>query len=191
MNGYVGRLGSATATSLLDDYFERNGGEELLKFVETGLVDKTPALIKEIANLPIPKNPDVKSMLDNFLDLLTKSQGVIMLSDGTNIDIRYIFDANGCVGEFCWPSEVPMLNNYLNKHGGELLKELAKKGTVKITSKLMKEFVALPVSQDSDIQYLVDKLILLTKKSTEFITITDGFDDEGGDSSGPKILLVP
>ena len=73
---------------------------------------------------------------------------------------------------------MPLLNKYLKKYGGDLLKELVKKGTVKKTSKLMKEFDALPVSKDQYIQDLVDKLIILTKKSKQVITIIDGFDDD-------------
>jgi len=67
---------------------------------------------------------------------------------------------------------------------------LVKKGTVKKTSKLMKEFDALPVSKDQYIQDLVDKLIILTKKSKKVITITDGFDDDNV-GEGPQILYIP
>ena len=190
MNGYVGRLGSATATCLLNEYLEKKGGREFHKFVNTGKVKKTPKLLKEIVNLPVSEDPDTRSMVEHFVSLIIKSQGVILLSDGTNIDIRYIFDTKGIVGELCWPSEVPLLNKYLKKYGGDLLKELVKKGTVKKTSKLMKEFDALPVSKDPYIQDLVEKLIILTKKSKKIITITDGFDDDNV-GEGPQILYIP
>ena len=190
MNGYVGRLGSATAMCLLNEYLEKKGGREFHKFVNTGKVKKTPKLMKEIVNLPVSEDPDTRSMVEHFVSLIIKSQGVILLSDGTNIDIRYIFDTKGFVGELCWPSEVPLLNKYLKKFGGDLLKELANKGTMKKTSKLMKEFDALPVSKDQYIQDLVDKLIILTKKSKKVITITDGFDDDNV-GEGPQILYIP
>ena len=70
----------------------------------------------------------------------------------------------------------PLLNKYLKKYGGDLLKELANKGTVKKTPKLMKEFNALPAQEDEsdqNIQYRVDRLIALAKKCKGVITITD------------------
>ena len=141
-NMYVGRLGSATATCLLYDYLAKKGGKELKKFAKTGFVDISPKLMKEIKNLPIPDDPDTRSILKNFLTLVDKCEDIVMLSDGTNIEIEYVCDAEGEVGELCWPNEVPLLNKYLKKYGGDLLKELANKGTVKKTPELMKEFNA-------------------------------------------------
>lgn len=147
--------------------------------------------MKEIENLPIPDDPDLKNMLEHFLTLVNKCEDVVMLSDGTNIEIEFIFDAKGCVGELCWQNEVPLLNKYLEKYGGDLLKELANKGTVKKTPELMKELGALPSQEeeaDQCIQYRVDRLIALVKKCKKVITITKGFDD---DVEGPQILFVP
>jgi hypothetical protein len=73
---------------------------------------------------------------------------------------------------------------YLEKHGGVLLKELANEGTVKKSPKLLKEFDALPVSEDSDVQSMIDNLAALTKKSKKVIIITDGFDYDEGDIDG-------
>ena len=190
-NMYVGRLGSAHATCLLDDYLEKKGGKELLKFVSTGFVEKTPKLMKEIANLPVPDDNDTKSMLERFLVLVNRCEDVIMLSDGTNIGLTFIFDINGCVGELCWQTEVPLLNKYLEKHGGDLMKELAKNGTVKKSARLMKELNLSLVPEDKDddhILYRVERLLALAKKCKKVVIITDGFDDK---IEGPQILLVP
>jgi hypothetical protein len=190
-NMYVGRLGSAHATCLLDDYLEKKGGKELREFANTGRVAKTPELMKEIAKLPVPDDPDIKVMLDHFLSLVNKCEDVIMLSDGSNIDVMYIFDAGGCVGELCWPNEVTLLNNYLKRHGGELLKELAKNGTVKKSAALMKEFATLTAPKtkaDRYIQYRVDRLNKFAKRCRKSVTITDGMDD---DIEGLRLICVP
>ena len=147
--------------------------------------------MKELAKLPVPDDNDTKIMLERFLVLVNRCEDLIMLSDGTNIGLTFIFDINGCVGELCWPNEVPLLNKYLNKHGGDLMKELAKNGTVKKSAGLMKEFDALPAPQnkaDRYIKYRVDRLITLTKKCKKVVIITDGFDDK---IEGPQILFVP
>jgi len=70
MNGYVGRLGSATATCLLNEYLEKKGGREFHKFVNTGKVKKTPKLMKEIVNLPISEDSDTRviTITDGFDD---------------------------------------------------------------------------------------------------------------------------
>ena len=190
-NMYVGRLGSAHATCLLDDYLEKKGGKELQKFVNTGFVEKTLKLMKELAKLPLPEDRDTRFMVKHFLKLVDKCEDIIMLSDGTNIEITYLFDTNGCVGELCWPNEVPLLNKYLEKHGGDLMTELAKNGTVKKSTRLMKELNSSLVPEDKDddsILYRVERLIALAKKCKKVVTVTDGFDDE---IEGPQILLVP
>jgi len=190
-NMYVGRLGSAHATCLLDDYLEKKGGKELQKFVNTGFVEKTPKLMKELAKLPLPEDRDTKFMVKHFIKLVDKCEDLIMLSDGTNIDLTFIFDINGCVGELCWQTEVPLLNKYLEKHGGDLMKELAKNGTVKKSARLMKELNLSLVPEDKDddhILYRVERLLALAKKCKKVVIITDGFDDK---IEGPQILLVP
>jgi len=42
----------------------------------------------------------------------------------------------------------------------------------------LKEFDALPVPEDPDVQNMVDNLAALTKKSNKFVTITDGFNND-------------
>ena len=49
--------------------------------------------MKEIKNLPIPDDPDTRSILKNFLTLVDKCEDIVMLSDGTNIEIEYVCDA--------------------------------------------------------------------------------------------------
>ena len=57
VNGYVGDLPNATWVCVLDGYLEEHGGKLLKEFVEEGVVNKSPALIKELAALPTPKDP--------------------------------------------------------------------------------------------------------------------------------------
>ena len=178
MNGYVGDLPNATWVCVLDGYLEEHGGKLLKEFVEDGAVNKSPALMEELAVLPIPEDPAIKGMLKNLVELMEKSQGVVICTDGVGIDVRYLFDAKGYVGDLGSGTDVALLNGYLEKHGGVLLNELAKEGKVKKSPKLLKEFDALPVSENPDIQSMIDNLAALTKKSKKVIIITDGFDDE-------------
>lgn len=190
-NLFVGRLGSASATCLLDEYLLKKGGRELRKFARTGFVEKTPKLMKELANLPLSEDPDTRIMVRHFRKLVDKCEDMVMLSDGTNISVTFLFDTNGCVGELCWPCEVPLLNNYLENRGGDLLKELARNGTVKKSARLLREFEALPAPKtkaDRYIQYRIERLAALVKRCRKVVTITDGFDHE---SEEPQVVCVP
>ena len=184
MNGYVGDLPNATWVCVLDGYLEEHGGKLLKEFVEEGAVNKSPTLMEELAAMPTPEDPSIKGMLKNLVELMEKSQGVVLCTDGVGIDVRYIYDSKGYVGDMGSGTDVALLNEYLEKQGGVLLMEFAKEGTVKKSSKLMKEFDALPVSEDPDVQSMIDNLAALTKKSKKFIIITDGFDDDDGDIDG-------
>ena len=186
MNGYVGDLPNATWVCVLDGYLEEHGGKLLKEFVEEGVVNKSPALIKELAALPASQDPAIKGMLKNLVELIEKSQGVVICTYGVGIGIHYLYDAGGCVGELGTGPDVALLIDYLEKRGGDLLKEFAQEGTVKKSSRLLKEFDALPVHKDPDVQYMVDNLAALTKKGNKFITITDGFnnDDRSIDCDG-------
>ena len=186
MNGYVGDLPNATWVCVLDGYLEEHGGKLLKEFVEDGAVNKSPALMEELAVLPIPEDPAIKGMLKNLITLMVKSQGVVICTDGVGIDVRYLYDVKGYVGNMGSGTDVALLNGYLEKHGGVLLNELAKEGKVKKSPKLLKEFDALPVSENPDIQSMIDNLAALTKKSNKFVTITDGFnnDDRSIDCDG-------
>jgi hypothetical protein len=178
MNGYVGDLPNATWVCVLDGYLQEHGGKLLKEFVEEGAVNKSPALMEELAAMPIPEDPAIKGMLKNLVELMEKSQGTVICTDGVGIDVRYLYDVKGYVGNMGSGTDVSLLTGYLEKHGGVLLKELAKEGTVKKSSILLKEFDALPVSEDHDVQSMVDNLAALTKKSKKVIIITDGFNDE-------------
>lgn len=179
MNGYVGDLPNATWVCVLDGYLEEHGGKLLKEFVEEGAVNKSPALMRELAALPIPEDPAIKGMLKNLIVLMEKSQGVVICTDSVGIDVRYLYDAKGYVGDMGSGADVALLNGYLEKHGGVLLKELVNNGTVKKSLKLLKEFDALPVPEDPDVRYMINNLVALTKKSKKVIAITDGFDDDG------------
>ena len=178
MNGYVGDLPNATWVCVLDGYLEEHGGKLLKEFVEEGAVNKSPALMEELAAIPTPEDSAIKGMLKNLVELMEKSQGVVICTDGVSIEVRYLYDAKGYVGNMGSGTDVALLNGYLEKHGGVLLNELAKEGKVKKSPKLLKEFDALPVSENPDIQSMIDNLAALTKKSKKVIIITDRFDDE-------------
>ena len=178
VNGYVGDLPNATWVCVLDGYLEEHGGKLLKEFVEEGVVNKSPALIKELAALPASQDPAIKGMLKNLVELIEKSQGVIICTYGVGIGIHYLYDAKGCVGDLGSGTDVALLIDYLEKHGGDLLKEFAQEGTVKKSSQLLKEFDVLPVHEDPDVQYMDDNLAALTKKSNKFVTITDGFNND-------------
>jgi hypothetical protein len=178
MNGYVGDLPNATWVCVLDEYLEEHGGKLLKEFVEEGVVNKSPGLIKELAALPTPKDPAIKGMLKNLVELIEKSQGVVICTYGVSIGMHYLYDAKGCVGELGNGPEVVLLIDYLEKHGGDLLKEFAQEGTVKKSSRLLKEFDRLQVHEDPDVRCMVDNLVALTKKSNKFVTITDGFNND-------------
>ena len=178
MYGYVGDLPNATWVCVLDKYLEEHGGRLLKEFVEEGSVNKSPALINEIATLPTPEDPAIKGMLENLVALMEKSQGVVICTDGVDIDIRYLYDATGYVGNLGSGADVALLNEYLEKHGGVLVKELVMKSSVKKSAKLLKEFDSLPVAENTDIQYMIDTLVALANKSKKIITIIDGFDND-------------
>ena len=186
VNGYVGDLPNATWVCVLDGYLEEHGGNLLNEFVEEGSVNKTPALMKELADLPPTDDPAIKGMLKNLIELMEKSKGVVICTDGVGIDVRYLYDVKGYVGNMGSGTDVALLTGYLEKHGGVLLNELAKEGTVKKSPKLLKELDVLPVSEDPDVQSMIDNLAALTKKSKKFIIITDGFDDDVGDIDGDR-----
>lgn len=178
VNGYVGDLPNATWVCVLDGYLEEHGGGLIKEFVEEGVVNNSPGLIKELAALPTPQDPAIKGMLKNLVELVEKSQDVIICTYGVGIGIHYLYDAKGCVGELGTGPDVAFLIDYLQKHGGDLLKEFAQEGTVKKSPRLLNEFDALPVHEDPDVLHMVDNLAALMKKSYKFVTITDGFNND-------------
>ena len=192
MYGYVGDLPNATWVCALDRYLEEHGSTLLKEFVEEGSVNKSPALMKELAALPTSEDPAVKGMLENLITLIEKSQGVVICTNEVDIDARYLYDTQGYVGNLGSGSDIALLNEYLEKHGGDLIKEFVKNGSVKKSAKLMKEFETLQVPENPDIRYMIDNLVLLVKKSRKVITIIDRFDadkgEEPNDTSIPSLI---
>lgn len=86
-NGYVGDFAT---TKGLDDFMkwlQSTEDDDLIDFAENAIYIVPEALAETLVQYQPPLG-DIRKTYDNFLELLPKCEGIVMISDGLNDDLE-------------------------------------------------------------------------------------------------------
>ena len=86
-NGYVGDFATTRGLNDFMRWCESTSDEDLIEFAKEGMYIY-PEALKESLELYDPPVGDIKKTYDNFLDLLPKCKGIVIVSDGANDDLE-------------------------------------------------------------------------------------------------------
>jgi len=86
-NGYVGDFATTKGLTDFMKWCESTDDVDLINFYKDGMYIY-PEALKESLELYDPPVGDIKKTYDNFLDLLPKCKGIVIVSDGANDDLE-------------------------------------------------------------------------------------------------------
>jgi hypothetical protein len=86
-NGYVGDFASTKGLDEFMKWLSTTDDDELVVFSENSIYI-FPMALKEVLEEYDPPAGDIKLTYDNFMELLPKCQGLVMISDGLNDDLE-------------------------------------------------------------------------------------------------------
>lgn len=88
-NGYVGDFATTKGMDDFMKWLSSTGDDDLEIFAETS-IHIYPMAIKESLAAYDPPLGDIQETYDNFMELLPKCQGIVMISDGLNDDLEEV-----------------------------------------------------------------------------------------------------
>lgn len=86
-NGYVGDFATTKGCDDFMKWLKSTEDEDLMDFADNGIYIVPEALAETLVGYQPPKG-DIKSIYDNFLELLPKCEGIVMISDEVNDDLE-------------------------------------------------------------------------------------------------------
>jgi hypothetical protein len=86
-NGYVGDFATTKGFNDFMEWCKSTEDVELIQFAENGIYI-FPEAIKESLEKYDPPLGDIRKTYDDFLALLPRCEGVVMISDGLNDDLE-------------------------------------------------------------------------------------------------------
>lgn len=82
-DNYLGDLATTIGLEELRKYAEKNKFYNLLGFLDEGAALVTTVLIEELKSM-LPKNAELREIIDNLIKMVNKAQLCVIITDGVN-----------------------------------------------------------------------------------------------------------